>query len=122
TKAKTLNVAYSMGIVKSGRLTFKRLKECHREGRGSKGTTTLVDIMLEKGYVSDTQLATLPKPAERNRHKKFSSSWDLFRAGAVSLKALNDCHRHIKLEQPEKSLKEALVERGHVTREQLDEL
>src|SRR2546423_14350134 len=46
----------------------------------------------------------------------------LSRGGAVSLKALTACLRHIKLEQPEKSLKEALIERGHLTREQLDEL
>ncbi|MEZ0227183.1 MAG: protein kinase [Planctomycetota bacterium] len=121
-KKKTLKIGYSMDLVKTGLLTFKQLNECHREARGSKGSKTVVDVMLEKGYVSDTQLATLPKPAERAKHKKFSSSWDLFRAGAVSLKALNDCHRHIKLEQPEKSLKEALIERGYLTREQLDEL
>ncbi len=121
-KKKTLKIGYSMDLVKTGLLTFKQLNECHREARGSKGSKTVVDVMLEKGYVSDTQLATLPKPAERAKHKKFSSSWDFFRSGAVSLKALNDCHRHIKLEQPEKSLKDALVERGYLTREQLDEL
>jgi serine/threonine protein kinase/formylglycine-generating enzyme required for sulfatase activity len=121
-KKAGLKVGYSLDLVKSGLLTFKQLNECHREARGSKGQKTVVDVMLEKGYVSDVQLATLPKPAERAKHKKFSSSWDLFRVGVVSLKALNDCHRHIKLESPEKSLKEALLERGYVSREQLAEL
>jgi hypothetical protein len=121
-KKKTLRLTYSLDLVKLGMLTFKQLNECHREARASKGEKTVVDVMVSKGYVTDVQLATIPKPAEREKHKKFSSSWDLFRAGAVSLKALNECHKYVKLEAPGKSLKEALVERGVITREQLAEI
>jgi serine/threonine protein kinase/formylglycine-generating enzyme required for sulfatase activity len=122
TGKPALKIGYSLDLVKSGLLTFKQLNECHREARSSRGTKTVVDVMLEKGYVSDVQLATITPSSQGAKHKKFSSSWDLFRAGAVSLKALNDCHRHIKLESPEKSLKEALLERGYITREKLEEL
>src|SRR4051812_43474954 len=73
-KRKTLRLAYSLDLVKTGLLTFKQLNECHREARASKGQKTVVDVMIGRGYVTDVQLATLPKPAERNKHKKFSSS------------------------------------------------
>ena len=122
TGKPALKIGYSLDLVKSGLLTFKQLNECHREARSTRGAKTVVDVMLEKGYVSDVQLATITPSSQGAKHKKFSSSWDLFRAGAVSLKALNDCHRHIKLESPEKSLKEALLERGYITRDKLEEL
>src|SRR5437870_1299629 len=61
-KRKTLKLTYSLDLVKAGLLTFKQLNECHREARGSKGSKTVVDVMLERGYVTDTQLATLPRP------------------------------------------------------------
>ncbi|MBI3724703.1 protein kinase [bacterium] len=118
-KRKQLRLTDSLDLVKCGLLTFKQLNECHREARATRGEKTVVDVMVAKGYVSEVQLATIPKPAERTKHKKFSSSWDLFRAGAVSLKALNECHRYVKFDAPGKSLKEALVERGFITREQL---
>ncbi len=121
-----LKLSRSLDLVKAGLLSFKQLNACHQEARTSKGDKTILDIALERGFVTDTQLATLPQEGALTQRevqsRRFSSSWDLFRAGMVSLKALNECHRHIKVDAPGKSLKEALVERGFVTREQLAQL
>jgi serine/threonine protein kinase/formylglycine-generating enzyme required for sulfatase activity/FtsZ-binding cell division protein ZapB len=123
---RRLKLTHSLDLVKAGLLSFKQLNECHREARASKGEKTVLDVAVAKGFVSDVQVATLPQEgsaAAREKHnKRFSSSWDLFRAGVVSLKALNECHRQIKVDSPDRSLKEALLERGYVTSEQITEL
>ncbi|MBL4846478.1 MAG: hypothetical protein JKY65_13200 [Planctomycetes bacterium] len=122
---KRLKLTYSLDLVKAGLLTFKQLNLCHREARESKGKRTILDIAVEKEFVSELQVATLPEQAgfaaQDKHNKRFSSSWDLFRGGLVSLRALNECHRTIKLDSPNKSLKEALIERGYVTAEQVAE-
>ncbi|MGE4139987.1 MAG: hypothetical protein AB7N76_05020, partial [Planctomycetota bacterium] len=120
---KRLKLTYSLDLVKAGLLSFKQLNECHREARESKGEKNVLDVAVEKGFVTELQLATLPQEgtfaAQEKHNKRFSSSWDLFRAGLVSLKALNECHRQIKVDSPNKSLKEALIERGYISRDQV---
>ncbi|MCW8139436.1 MAG: serine/threonine protein kinase, partial [Planctomycetota bacterium] len=124
TPRRRLKLAHSLDLVKAGLLTFKQLNECHQVARGSGGKQTVLEAAVGKGYITEMQVATLPAEgtlAARDKHnKRFSSSWDLFRAGVVSLRALNECHRHIKVDSTEKSLKDALLERGYVSREQLD--
>jgi len=119
-----LKLARSLDLVKAGLITFRQLNECHQLARTA--GKTVVDLAVEKGYVTEMQLATLPAEgsmaAREKKAKRFSSSWDLFRAGVVSLKALNECHRHIKVDAPGKSLKDALLEKGYVKPEQLAEL
>ncbi|MCO5170357.1 MAG: hypothetical protein M9894_28810 [Planctomycetes bacterium] len=122
---RRLKLTHSLDLVKAGLLTFKQLNECHQAARGSGGKQTVLEAAVGKGYITEMQLATLPPEgtlAARDKHnKRFSSSWDLFRAGVVSLRALNECHRHIKVDSTEKSLKEALLERGYVSPEQLEQ-
>ncbi|MEZ6185539.1 MAG: bifunctional serine/threonine-protein kinase/formylglycine-generating enzyme family protein [Planctomycetota bacterium] len=124
---KALKLARSLDLVKAGLLTFKQLNQCHRDARRDDDGRTILDLAVEKGFLTELQVATLPTDedsltASQKHNKRFSSSWDLFRAGVVTLKALNECHRYIKLDAPEKSLKEALLERGYVKPEQLEEL
>ncbi len=125
TRRRRLKLAHSLDLVKAGLLTFKQLNECHQAARASGGEQTVLDAAVARGFVTEMQLATLPEEgtlAARDKHnKRFSSSWDLFRAGVVSLRAINECHRHIKVDSTDKSLKEALLERGYLSREQLAE-
>ncbi len=118
--APAQRISYSVDLVKLGLISFKQLNECHRLARQSKPPKTVVEVLLERGHLTEAQLAMVPKGRERNKNRRFSSSWDLFKAGVVTLKALNECHEHVKLEQPQKSLKDVLLERGYVTQDQLD--
>jgi hypothetical protein len=81
--------------------------------------TSVVELLKSKGYVTEEQLATLPKKGQEEPSRRFSSSWDLFRAGVVNLKALNECHKVVR-ESPGKSLKQALIERGYVDQGQIE--
>src|SRR5437763_126488 len=47
-----LRLGDSLDLVKGGLLTFKQLNECHREARASAGEKNVVDVMLERGYVT----------------------------------------------------------------------
>lgn len=71
-----LKLTYSLDLVKAGLLSFKQLNECHREARESKGEKTVLDVAVDKGFVTDLQMATLPEEgtfaAQRKHNKRFS--------------------------------------------------
>ncbi|MDF1662588.1 MAG: hypothetical protein P1V97_12505, partial [Planctomycetota bacterium] len=122
TRPGAPRLADALNLVKVGLVTFRQLNECQRLARESNGEKTTIEVLKEKSYITDEQLATLPKNSSSNaKSKRFSSSWDLFRAGVVNLRALNECHKYIK-KAPQKSLKEALLERGYVSEDDIEKV
>ena len=68
-------LADSLDLVKQGLVSFRQLNECHREARASKGERNVVDLLVEKGYVTEEQLAAAGGSDEERTSRRFSSSW-----------------------------------------------
>ena len=63
-------LADSLDLVKQGLVSFRQLNECHREARASKGERNVVDLLVEKGYVTEEQLAAAGGSDEEQSTKK----------------------------------------------------